>query len=164
MKSLCSVVAGLLLISGVASASPETKTGFIGWGPRAGMTFNPDQFHFGAHIDFGNFAQHVRVQPNVEMGFGDDLIVATANLEIAYRLGRYWSAWTPFVGGGPSFAYYREDSKGNDDSQSDSGFNLIVGIDRGFSNGNRLFLETTFGLGDVPDFKLTVGWTFFPAD
>ncbi len=164
MKRLCIMVAGLLMAAGSASASPEYKTGFIGWGPRGGITFNPDQIHVGAHIDFGNFAKHVRLQPNVELGFGDDVTVATANIEIAYRLTPDWTALTPFFGAGPSFAYYRIDSKGNDDSESETGLNLIAGIDKGFSGGNRLFLETTFGLGDLPDFKLTVGWTFFPGD
>ena len=165
MNRMYIAVAGaLLLASGVATANPDTKTGYIGWGPRGGLTFNPDQVHVGAHLDLGNFAGHVRLQPNLEIGFGDDLTAATANLEVAYRIGNRWTEWTPFLGAGPSFAYYRMDSDGDDDSESGTGFNLIAGLDKGFSNGDRFFLESTFGLGDVPDLKLSVGWTFFPGD
>lgn len=144
-----------------AVADPGTKVGFRGWGPRVGMTFNPDQIHFGAHLDFGNFAQHVRLQPNIEVGFGDDITVASVNLEIAYRFHDRWNSWTPFVGAGPAFVYYRVDSDGADDSESDVGLNILAGIDRGLSNGSRFFLESTLGIGDIPDFKLTAGWTFF---
>jgi hypothetical protein len=124
------------------------------------LTFDPDQIHVGAHMDFGNFFQHVRFQPNLDLGFGDDVTVVTANFEAAYRFGRRWSAWTPYVGGGPALAYYRIDTPGDDDSESDGGLNLIGGIERGLERGNRLSLQATFGLGDVPEFKLTLGWTF----
>ena len=46
---------------------PGSDIGFRGWGPRLGVSINPDQFHFGAHLDFGNFARHVRFQPNIEL-------------------------------------------------------------------------------------------------
>src|SRR3970040_1925390 len=64
---------------------PGSKVGFRGWGPRVGLTFGPDQFHFGAHLDFGNFGNHVRFQPNVEIGFGDGGTLFALNAEAAYR-------------------------------------------------------------------------------
>ena len=83
-----------------ALAGPDTDVGFRGWGPRVGLSLNPDQVHFGAHLDFGNFAQHVRFQPNVELGFGDDVKLFTINAEAAYRFSSTWDVWTPYLGGG----------------------------------------------------------------
>ena len=160
MKCLRIFVIVVLMSAIVATVSAQPKTGFLGWGPRGGITFDPDQIHFGAHLDFGNFFKRVRFQPNSDIGFGDDVTVATVNLELAYRLGTRWSAWTPYLGAGPAFAYYRIDAPGDDDSESDGGLNLIAGIERGLSRGNRLSLQSTFGIGDLPELKLTLGWTF----
>ena len=46
---------------------------FHGIGPRLGMTINPDQFHFGGHIDFGDLAENLMMLPNLEIGVGDNL-------------------------------------------------------------------------------------------
>lgn len=86
--------------AGLALAGPDTDVGFAGWGPRVGLSLDPDQIHFGAHIDFGNFAKHVRFQPNMEMGFGDNLKLFTLNAEAAYRFSSQWDVWTPYLGGG----------------------------------------------------------------
>ena len=84
----------------LALAGPDTDVGFRGWGPRVGLSLNPDQVHFGAHLDFGNFARHVRFQPNVELGFGDHVKLFTVNAEAAYRFSSHWDVWTPYLGGG----------------------------------------------------------------
>ena len=47
------------------------------------------------------------------------------------------------------------------DSQTDLGVNLLGGIEKGLSNGDRFFIEGKFSLNDVPDAKVTVGWTFY---
>lgn len=76
----------IALSSTVAHASdPMSDVGFRGWGPRVGLTFSPDQVHFGAHLAFGNFARHVRLQPNIEVGVGDNLTLVAVNFEGVYR-------------------------------------------------------------------------------
>jgi len=140
-------------------SGPGTDIGFRGWGPRVGVSIDPDQVHFGAHLDFGNFAQHVRFQPNIEVGVGDDLTLITVNAEAAYRFSARWEAWTPYAGGGlgANIRSYDNDS----DSETDFGVNLLGGIDRGLSRGDRFFIEGKFSLNDVPDAKVTIGWTFY---
>lgn len=146
-----------------AAADPANDVGFRGWGPRVGLTVNPDQVHFGAHLDFGNFARHVRFQPNVEVGFGDDLTLVCANFEAAYRFRQSWDVWSPYLGGGLGANFASWDSDGHGDSSStDLGVNVLGGIERGLSNGNRFFMEVKLGLVDEsPDAKVTVGWTFY---
>ena len=139
---------------------PGTKVGFRGWGPRVGLTFNPDQFHFGAHMDFGNFAQHIRLQPNVEIGFGDNLTLFAVNGEAAYRFASRWDVWTPYLGGGIGANIYSAD-KGDRGTETDFGASILGGIEKGLTNGARFFIEAKVGLADAPDLKTTVGWTFY---
>jgi hypothetical protein len=145
----------------VALAGPETDVGFRGWGPRVGLSLNPDQVHFGAHIDFGNFAKHIRFQPNVELGFGDDWKLFTINAEAAYRFSSRWDVWTPYLGGGIGANIKSADNGRHNSSQTDLGVNLLAGIEKGLSNGDRFFVEGKFSVNDVPDAKVTVGWTFY---
>jgi len=153
----------LTLAASAARADEEsgagTDIGFRGWGPRVGVSIDPDQVHFGAHLDFGNFAQHVRFQPNIEVGVGDDLTLITVNAEAAYRFSARWESWTPYLGGGLG-ANVRNYDNGND-TNTEVGVNLLGGIDRGLSRGDRFFIEGKFSLNDVPDAKVTIGWTFY---
>jgi hypothetical protein len=144
-----------------ALAGPDTDIGFRGWGPRVGLSIDPDQFYFGAHLDFGNFARHVRFQPNVELGFGDHLKLLTINGEAAYRFSSAWDVWTPYLGGGLGANIKSIDNGGNNDSETDLGVNLLGGIEKGLTNGDRFFIEGKFSLNDVPDAKIAVGWTFY---
>lgn len=138
---------------------PGTKVGFRGWGPRVGLTFNPDQFHFGAHMDFGNFAKHIRLQPNVEIGFGDDITLFALNGEAAYRFASRWDVWTPYLGGGLG-AFIASANHGGG-SDTNFGASILGGIEKGLTNGARFFIEAKIGLADAPDVKATVGWTFY---
>lgn len=138
---------------------PGSKVGFRGWGPRVGLTFQPDQFHFGAHLDFGNFGNHVRFQPNVEIGFGDGLTLFAINAEAAYRFAERWDVWTPYLGGGIGAFMYSADGGGGSDTQF--GASILGGIEKGLANGHRFFIEAKLGLADAPDAKATVGWTFY---
>ena len=156
----------LLLAFGLAqspaSADTSSDVGFRGWGPRLGLSDDPDQVHFGAHLDFGNFSQHVRFQPNVELGLSDNLSLLALNAEAAYRFSSHWDAWTPYLGGGLGLNVRNWDNDGRgDDSDSDVGVNALGGIDKGLSNGDRFFIELKVSLNDVPDLKATIGWTFY---
>jgi hypothetical protein len=158
---LIAVALAVVLGPALAQADPYTDVGFRGWGPRVGLSLNPDQIHFGAHIDFGNFAEHIRFQPNVELGFGDDVKLFTINAEAAYRFSSRWDVWTPYLGGGIGANIKSYDVLGHNHSDTDLGVNLLGGIEKGLSNGDRFFIEGKFSLNDVPDAKITIGWTFY---
>lgn len=143
-----------------ALADPYSDVGYRGWGPRLGLTIDPDQFHVGAHLDFGNFARHVRFQPNIELGFGDNLTLVATNFEAAYRFRENWDVWTPYLGGGLGLNFASYDGPG-DNSNTDIGINFMGGVERGLSNGDRFFTEVKLGVVDSPDVKVTVGWTFY---
>jgi opacity protein-like surface antigen len=160
---------GVTLGPALALADPETDVGFRGWGPRIGLSVDPDQVHFGAHIDYGLLSRHVRFQPNVELGFGDHVDLFTLNAEAAYRFSEQWDVWSPYLGGGIGANirrydtdFYNNGNNGNrNNSDTELGVNVLGGLEKGLSNGDRFFVEVKFSLNDVPDVKATVGWTFY---
>jgi hypothetical protein len=160
-QTLIAAALAVALSPAIALAGPDTDVGFRGWGPRVGVSINPDQFHFGAHLDFGNFARHVRFQPNLELGFGDDMKLFAVNAEAAYRFSSTWDVWTPYLGGGIGANIKSVDSEGENHTQTDLGVNLLGGIERGLANGDRFFIEAKVSLNDIPDAKVAVGWTFY---
>ncbi len=134
-----------------------------GWGPRGGLTFSPDQVHIGIHRDFGAVSRHVRFQPNLEVGFGDNVMVTALNFEVACQFSRHWDVWHPYAGGGVGLNWYKWDAgvRGHSDTDMQTGLNLLGGVEKGIGNGDRLFLEIKLGIADSPDLKTTIGWTFF---
>jgi len=158
---LIAAALAVTLSPAIALAGSDTGIGFRGWGPRVGLSINPDQVYFGAHLDFGNFAKHVRFQPNIELGFGDNEKLFAINAEAAYRFSSTWDVWTPYLGGGLGANIESFDNERNNNSQTDLGVNLLGGIEKGLSNGDRFFIEAKFSLNDVPDAKIGIGWTFY---
>jgi hypothetical protein len=157
MKRVLAVVVTLLIFA-AAPAWAQRSAGFHGWGPRGGVTINPDQVHFGVHFDMGDLAKRLMLIPNVELGFGDNVTVLTPAFEVDYRFYDNWGSWNPYVGGGvgPVFAWY-------DGGASNTDFGLTVqgGIARQLSSKpGFMFIEMKVGLADYPDVKFTVGWNF----
>lgn len=157
-----SLLVVLILLVWHGTAVAEDEVGYRGWGPRLGATIEPDQIHFGAHVDFGHFAEHIRLQPNVEVGFGEDLTLAAFNIEGSYRFRQKWDTWTPYAGGGLGInLLWVHLDRVEDDTDTEFGLNALAGIEKGLEGGDRFFVETKLGFEDSPDIKLTIGWTFF---
>jgi len=155
------IIASLMvgLVCGSASFAGQRSAGFHGIGPRVGLTFNPDQVHFGGHIDFGDLAPNWMMLVNLEVGIGEDRTTVAPSFELDYRFRDNWGVWTPYLGGGLGPVFYSHDNGG---SSSDFGAYMQFGVGKG-SAGNQsghFFIEGKLGLADAPDFKATVGWTF----
>jgi hypothetical protein len=160
MKRCVFVSSTLILLALFSAGNLEAQKkkeglGYRGWGPRAGITIDPDQFHLGLHIDAGNFAKNVRFQPSFEFGFGNDRVVGAINLDAHYVFtGR---DWRPYLGGGLGVAITDHEHRGND-FDAGAGLNLVAGFEWG--NARLLILELRAGLGDIPELKLTAGIGF----
>jgi len=114
-------------------------------GPRVGYTSwdGISQVHFGAHAKLGELFPNVEMTPNIEMGFGDDYTIITLNGDLAYQFTELTSApWGLYGGGSLSLNYLDHDLV---DGNLDLGFSAIAGV----------------GILDSPDFKATIGYTFF---
>jgi len=156
MRKLIFPLAVLVMIGMPALAQAE----FQGWGPRVGATVNPDQFHFGAHADFGGMRSHLRFEPSMELGMGDNLTVLALNGDVAFRFASRWDTWTPFLGGGGSVFFVGDDNGLMDGTETNAGLSALGGIEKGLSSGSRFFLEGKVGFIDAPDFQINAGWTF----
>ena len=121
-------------------------------GARAGISGDPDQFYFGAHVDTRPVADRLRFRPNVEVGLGNDITVTTVNMEFVYPLPLARSPWRVVPGAGPALVI----SSYNGIHHTGGGFNFLVGLEhrQGF------FAEVKVGAGDSPDVKFGVGYTW----
>lgn len=140
--------------------SLNAKDIVLGVGGRVGVTLDPDQVHLGIHLDLGELAERVRVQPSVEIGFGNDITLVAVNPEVVYLFAKK-DKWTPYGGGGIGLNIVNRDfpSAGQDNTELEVGLNLIAGIETLVSSSTRLFFEGKFGVGDSPDFKAACGFT-----
>ena len=120
------------------------------FGLQAGASISPDQFVAGLHMGFG--AGAITVVPSADVGFGDQALTLAVNGDAHYAINPE-SKLNPYVGAGVT--WYHIDPDGDVGSSSEWGGTLIGGIHA----TRKLFVEGKLGLGDVPDFKLMVGFT-----
>jgi len=150
-------IAFLVLLTVPATAFADM--GFVGWGPRFGLSDDPDQGLIGAHFDLGEFADNVRFRPSVEVGFGDDITSFLANGLVAYYFDTNAKV-DPYAGAQAVFAYFNFDDDIDDDSETELGVDIVGGIEVAMKDNTRFLTELQIGFGDIHDFKLMVGWTF----
>ncbi len=124
-------------------------------GLRGGLSVDPDQFFFGGHIETSPLVDRLHFRPNVEIGFGDDITLISANMDFVYKFPRR-NDWGIYAGGGPALNVFMFDDDISDDSETEGGLNLLVGVE----NARGLFFEFKAGFVDSPNFKFGVGWTF----
>ena len=94
-------------------------------------------------------------RPNVEVGFGDDLTLIGANMEFVYKFTRN-RGLNLYAGGGPALNIFMFDGEGDNDAETEAGFNILVGAE----TPKGLFFEFKIGAIDSPDFKFGVGYTW----
>lgn len=145
MKRFAFVVLVLCLSASTASAA--------NFGVRGGLSVNPDQFHVGGHVDVGTIFEPIRFVPNVEIGFGDNLTLVAINGDFLFDIPE-----APFyVGGEIGVNIVSYDNDLVDGSNSEVGISVMGG----WHFSGPWLLEAKLGLVDSPDFKATVGYTFF---
>ncbi len=127
-----------------------------GGGVRGGVSGDPDQFYFGAHLDTGPLVEMLSFRPNVEIGLGDDLTTVAANFEFVYWIPIRRTAWNIYAGGGPALNVYRFDRGRNDDTNTEPGFNVLIGL----QHYRGVFAEFKLGLIDSPEIKFGLGFSF----
>lgn len=145
-----------LLVYLVPATAEAADLGYRGWGPRVGVSESPDQIVGGVHFDMGEFAPRVRLQPSVEVGFGDDIFSLAGNFMVSYYFN-IDSELTPYAGGELSVVFLDHDEGGSDTELGPAG---VGGVEMRLSSGTRFFLELQLGFDDLPDAKVMAGWTF----
>jgi hypothetical protein len=155
---LCAL--GALLPLSALAQGPVVDT----YGLRAGFSSDPDQLVLGGQMSVGEVAPNLSFDPNVELGFGDDVTIIAFNLDMHYHFELTNSTWRPYVGAGAGINFIQVDLPPGvgDDSFTRVGGEFIVGASVPTQSGNQFFSELKLDLGSwaIPDLKLLVGWNF----
>jgi opacity protein-like surface antigen len=155
-RALLAALCAVLLGAGTAAA--QRPFGIQGFGPRGGVSIDPDQIHFGGQLDLGDLAPQLMLIPNIEVGVGDNVTVIAPMFEVDYRFLEDWGSWNPYLGSGIGPVFVSHDRGGDD---TELGVTVQGGIARHLSRASGFFfLEFKLGLVDYPDAKFTVGWSF----
>lgn len=131
-----------------------------GWGVRLGVADDPDQVLAGVQFDFGDIARRVYLEPNVEIGVGDDhtILAVTGALHYRFRLGH---PFRPYAGGGITLGLDRYDPpESGSDTDLEIALKLIGGTTWVFDSGREFFLEGALISGSLQDVEILVGWRF----
>jgi hypothetical protein len=143
------VVAACAAAALLLTAEPARAQG--GFGVRTGVSVDPDQFYFGAHVDAGPLVKSLWFRPSIEVGVGDDVTLIALNAELAYWFPSK-SSWRLYVGGGPALNIYDHDSG----SDTEAGLNFMLGV----AHRGGFFVEVKVGAFDSPNLKFGFGYTF----
>ena len=155
-------VVGLALCALAVPAFAQNM-GYYGIGPRVGVSSDPDQIIGGVHFNFGEFVPHLRFQPNVELGFGDDFTILSATAPVHYRF-QVDAPVVPYAGGGLTLAFVKFDpDNGDSDTDFEIGAKAIGGVEWPLSGNNAFFVELNVGFGDIQDVQVMAGWMFGAA-
>jgi hypothetical protein len=128
----------------VAVAAPA----FAGPGLHLGASIDPDDFLVGLRFKSHPIKESFFVVPNAEVGFGDVTMIA-GNLDGHYKF-KTDSKYGPYAGAGLTLAWYDFE----DESDTEFGGSILGGI----MLNEKWFFEAKIGLGDVPDWRLVVGF------
>ena len=155
--------AGLLALLGATQPA-----GALDLGPReptirAGISFEPDQFHAGFQVALGK-ERRVRLRPSVDVGAGNSVRLASLNLDVVARLGRPGARLRPFLGGGPALSLVDVTSGVGEARGVEAELvgHALAGVvwSPGALGAERLLFEVRAGFGDTPDVKITAGVWF----
>jgi hypothetical protein len=108
------IAAVLLAIPASAAAqAPATSTDWT-YGARAGVSFSPDQFVFGGHLESPNlpqqFLERLTFRPSLEVGIADEENRVMAHLEFALWAPFPQTPWSAYVVVGPGIEFTNETS------------------------------------------------------
>jgi hypothetical protein len=142
------VLVGSTLIAGSARSAWAQ-----GYALRSGANVNPDQVSVGGQYELGPVNERFWLQPNADLGFGNDATLLALNFDVVYRKALdSRSFWTGYAGGGPAINWYKLLGY----SQTEPGANLVGGL----MHARGLFTEVRIGFLDSPQLRFGVGYAF----
>lgn len=145
VRALSHVFVACLLTFG-ASRSARAQ----GFAVRSGANINPDQFSVGSQYELGPINDRLWLQPNTDLGVGNDATLIAMNFDVVYRRPvSQRSIWTAYAGGGPALDWYRLLGY----SRTVAGANVVAGV----MHHGGLFSEMRVGFLESPQLRFGVG-------
>jgi hypothetical protein len=134
----------------ITTQSQRSQIGFTG-----GWSLDPEQGFVGVFWRTPEIGGRFHLRPGIEGGFGDNLSLATINIDFIARFPLGASGWEFIQGGGPAIVIARFDLFGRNETDIGAGGSYVIGFahDAGFLGEFRLG-----GGGNVPSLKLTAGY------
>jgi hypothetical protein len=161
MVTLTGRFISLVALAGLAVSSPanaqtittqsqRSQIGFTG-----GVSIDPEQGFVGVFWRTPEIGGRFHLRPGIEGGFGDDLRLATVNVDFIARFPLGASGWEFIQGGGPAIVIAKFDLFGRSETDVGAGGSYVLGFahDSGFLGEFRIG-----GGGNVPTLKLTAGF------
>ena len=143
-----------VLVSSVAQAqtvslqpTPKAMVGFVG-----GASIDPEQVYVGVFWQTPPIANRFHFRPGIDGGFGNDLRVATINLDFIAKFPLGTSGWELIQGGGPVIAITKYDGLSGTDTSGGGSYIF------GFAHRSGFFGEFRIGGGNVPNLKMGAGY------
>jgi hypothetical protein len=154
---------GIMAVLGLGIFVPSSHADVL-WGPRVGVGLDPEQLVFGVHFRPGQLTEDLYIQPNVEVGVGDDHTILSFALPLHYHFETD-SSTEPYAGGGFSFGVDSHDDdndNGNDDDDSEFevSVDIVGGLEWQLDSGNGFLIELKLGIGELHTMELMTGWLF----
>jgi len=150
---------GIATALGLGIFAPSSHADVL-WGPRVGVGLDPEQLIFGAHFRPGQLTEDLYIQPNFELGVGDDHVIISFALPLHYHFETSGST-EPYAGGGFSFGVDADDDdNGDDDSDFEVSVDIVGGLEWQLDNGNGFLVEMKLGIGELHTMELMTGWLF----
>lgn len=134
----------------ITTQSQRSQIGFTG-----GLSIDPEQGFVGVFWRTPEIGGRFHLRPGIEGGFGDNLNLATINIDFIARFPLGASGWEFIQGGGPAVVIARFDLFGRHETDVGAGGSYVIGFahDAGFLGEFRIG-----GGGNVPSLKLTAGY------
>lgn len=158
------VLCASFLLLAPALAEDEAASGLPGstaspWGIRLGLATDPDQLVVGANFLEFEITDNLWLEPNAELGFGDDVTMLTGTAPVHYRFV-VDAKVRPYAGGGVTLGWARVDKHGETETEFDISLRATGGILWSLKGGNEMFAELNLIFGDLHDVQAMVGWRF----
>ena len=129
------------------------------WGLRVGLGTNPDQVIGGAQFLETPIAQNLWLEPNAEIGVGDDHLIVSATAPFHYRF-RTEAKVRPYAGGGVTIGFDRKTKGNNKDTNLEIALRATGGVIFRLKSGREMFGELNLIIGELHDLQAMVGWRF----
>jgi hypothetical protein len=123
----------------------------LGFGVKAGIGFDPEQFVIGGQMSLGKALGFIRIVPNAHLGFGD-ATTFDVNVDFLARLIVEEKGFGLYGGVAPGWIAY--------DGGSDFGLTGIIGTQLPIIQGKATNLELRWNFTQMPDLRILVGFVF----
>jgi hypothetical protein len=127
------------------------------FGFRLGYGTSPDQFVAGLQFDTGKITRWLHFVPSIDAGFGDNVTTLALNGDLKFFVPLPKSSVVFYALAGPALAIWWPDEG---DRDTDIGVNLGFGARMELGEIGWYNLETRFGIGDVPEWRILIGILF----